>query len=549
MSQVFIIREDNMRISVALHAMASFGLSALLFLATASFLVAQGPTATLSATSLYYFSVNHLSSGVLGIAPVPPFSLSVTLTNTGPVTLQINEISVVALPMGYPDVWLSQWSQSNTCGASLPPEASCTITASYATFLGNNYAFLQITDNAADSPQVIQLSPGGPAFNERRIFTPSAPLPITIVNDTQQSASISGLASQSPEFSPATDCPGTLASGASCTVNVTYTPLIVGYTSSAVNLTINGSSIAFPVSGRSFTSEPVVIANLLSKKVLDVTGASVKDGAPIQQWAWNGLGQQQWNLVSNPAPLGSEEADTFTIVSIASGKVLDVPGGSQANGTALQQWSANGSSQQKWVFEEASNADCSQCHLIQPWSDKAASGLDVTDGSTENGAGIQQWQIDYFDQQLWYLLPVQGATIINRLSGKALDATDASTENGTMIQQWTADGLGQQKWAFVPMAKYRSGIPTYTIFNTKTGKVLDVTSASYKNGTVIQQWDSNGSTQQQWQLVPTGDGYFKIMNVLTGKLLDVTDASAKDGALIQQWADDGGWQQLWSIVP
>ena len=78
------------------------------------------------------------------------------------------------------------------------------------------------------------------------------------------------------------------------------------------------------------------------------------------------------------------------------------------------------------------------------------------------------------------------------------------------------------------------------------GNNREIGSAS--NGALIQQWDENGSWQQQWDITPA-DSYYKIVNRLSGKLLDVTNASASNGTLIQQWSDEGGWQQQWYFVP
>ncbi|WP_338933258.1 RICIN domain-containing protein [Streptomyces netropsis] len=40
----------------------------------------------------------------------------------------------------------------------------------------------------------------------------------------------------------------------------------------------------------------------------------------------------------------------YTVTNLASGKVLDVVGGSQANGANVQQWEDNGTDAQKWRF-------------------------------------------------------------------------------------------------------------------------------------------------------------------------------------------------------
>jgi glucosylceramidase len=44
-------------------------------------------------------------------------------------------------------------------------------------------------------------------------------------------------------------------------------------------------------------------------------------------------------------------------------------------------------------------------------------------------------------------------------------------------------------------------------------------------------------------------GYFQIQSVATGKVLDVPGFSTSDGTLIQQYQANGGSNQKWSMVP
>ena len=75
--------------------------------------------------------------------------------------------------------------------------------------------------------------------------------------------------------------------------------------------------------------------------VIDVTGIATGNGAPLQLWAsWNGP-NQQWM----PVPLGN---GSYKLVSLNSGRCLDVPGASTANAVQFQQWDCNGSNGQSY---------------------------------------------------------------------------------------------------------------------------------------------------------------------------------------------------------
>src|SRR5262249_12396687 len=64
----------------------------------------------------------------------------------------------------------------------------------------------------------------------------------------------------------------------------------------------------------------------------------------------------------------------------------------------------------------------------------------------------------------------------------------------------------------------------YYIVNEASGKVLD-NSLSTINGTVIDQWQLYGGTNQQWNLVPQANGTVEIQNAQSGLALTATSGS------------------------
>jgi hypothetical protein len=105
--------------------------------------ITSGPNATLSPTSMtfHYF---HWHTYCLA-----PFPQTATLTNFGTETLSITGITIGG----------TGFSQTHTCGTSLGPLQSCTIsvsfhTNSYGTFTGA----LHVYDNAPGNPQSVALT-------------------------------------------------------------------------------------------------------------------------------------------------------------------------------------------------------------------------------------------------------------------------------------------------------------------------------------------------------------------------------------------------------
>ena len=60
----------------------------------------------------------------------------------------------------------------------------------------------------------------------------------------------------------------------------------------------------------------------------------------------------------------------------------------------------------------------------------------------------------------------------------------------------------------------------FKIVSRSSGKVLDVPNSSTLNNAIIQQVQDNGGANQQWALIPAGNGFYKIMNRNSAKVLE-----------------------------
>jgi hypothetical protein len=82
---------------------------------------------------------------------------TITLTNTGKVTLSISSITVAGANPG-------DFAQTSTCGASVAAGANCSLSVTFApTAMGSRTASLSISDNASGSPQTVSLTGTGVA--------------------------------------------------------------------------------------------------------------------------------------------------------------------------------------------------------------------------------------------------------------------------------------------------------------------------------------------------------------------------------------------------
>jgi hypothetical protein len=105
-----------------------------------------GTTAKLTPSSLNFGSVTVGTTSV---------TKAITLKNVGTTALAVTGIAVTGTNAG-------DFLQTHTCGASLAPGASCTISVQFKpTATGARSAAISVTDNAAGSPQQVALSGKG----------------------------------------------------------------------------------------------------------------------------------------------------------------------------------------------------------------------------------------------------------------------------------------------------------------------------------------------------------------------------------------------------
>jgi endo-1,4-beta-xylanase len=141
---------------------------------------------------------------------------------------------------------------------------------------------------------------------------------------------------------------------------------------------------------------------------------------------------------------GSGDVDTsktYRIISVNSGKALDVCGPSTADGALTQQWDYVGGTNQKWRFESVGGG---YYRLRSQYSNKC---LDVAGGSTADGALTQQWSCHDGDNQRWRVIKLGSEVVIEaKHSGKVLDVRGVSTANGAKVQPYTRYDTANQRW-------------------------------------------------------------------------------------------------------
>nr|WP_053711760.1 RICIN domain-containing protein [Streptomyces sp. NRRL B-3648] len=132
-----------------------------------------------------------------------------------------------------------------------------------------------------------------------------------------------------------------------------------------------------------------------------------------------------------------------TVVNKGSGKCVDARSAASADGTAVQQYSCNGSTAQNWQLVATSGG----YYRVSSNLD-ATKAWDVTGVATADNATVQLWTYSSGNNQQWQpVAEADGAYhFVNRNSGKCLDVPSASTADSVQLVQYTCNGTAAQSF-------------------------------------------------------------------------------------------------------
>jgi FG-GAP-like repeat/Abnormal spindle-like microcephaly-assoc'd, ASPM-SPD-2-Hydin len=197
----------------------------------------QIPGVTLSGASLAFGSQTVATSS----APQ-----MLVMSNSGSATLGISGIAIGGSNG-------SQYTQTNNCPNNLAAGGSCTINVTFdPTASGTASASLTITDGASGSPQTVSLlgegvapsvllSPPGLTFATQTVGTTSPPQLVTLTNAGSQTLALTSI-TPSTGYAQTNNCGLSLAPGAACSLNVTFTPTVTGAQTGVITIVDNAAA-------------------------------------------------------------------------------------------------------------------------------------------------------------------------------------------------------------------------------------------------------------------------------------------------------------------
>jgi hypothetical protein len=198
----------------------------------------------------------------------------------------------------------TDFAQTNTCGTSVPPKASCMISVTFTpTASGARSASVSVADNAGESPQTVALSGTGTSnvtvtplaltFPTQVLGTTGTAQIVTLKNGGTTAVTISSVAitgTNSGDFSQTNTCGTSVAGGASCTASVSFKPTGVGHRSASLVFTdsagtqtvaIQGTGTAANISPKKLNFAAQTVGTTSAAQVVTLMNASTTTAITI----------------------------------------------------------------------------------------------------------------------------------------------------------------------------------------------------------------------------------------------------------------------------
>jgi hypothetical protein len=141
--------------------------------------------------------------------------------------------------------------------------------------------------------------------------------------------------------------------------------------------------------------------------------------------------------------------------------------------------------------------------------------------------------------------------VVNENSGLCEGAAGGATANGTAVEQLAcaSPATASQQWEFVPV-----GSGQYEVLNVNGasgGESWNVTggTSATGNSVPIQIWSYGGATNEQWEAVSLGNGYYEFIADNSGLCLDTPGDATTVGLQLDQYTCNGTEAQAFRLVP
>jgi len=211
------------------------------------------------AAPVVIFVAASLAFGPVNVAATSDVK-TMSLRNSGDALLTISGITLAGTDS-------NQYTQSNDCGTSLSPAASCLISVTFKpTSPGDKTASVNVSSNAGAEPAsfpltgkgtapVVTLSSAAVAFGNLAVGQTSDARTVTLKNEGDATLNLSDVTltgADAIQFVLTHDCGATVAAGQSCVLTLRFKPTTAGDKAASVSIVTNaaGSPASLPIAGK-----------------------------------------------------------------------------------------------------------------------------------------------------------------------------------------------------------------------------------------------------------------------------------------------------------
>jgi len=301
-----------------------------------------------------------------------------------------------------------------------------------------------------------------------------------------------------------------------------------------------------------------IVSAVDTSRVLDVRGASAKDGAQVIAYAQSSKNpaNQRWTFAVTDDILDAEAtahkgdlADgTYNVTSALDGTyALSLRTASKDNGTAASLTKKASKQEQSWIVK---HVGVGYVTITNAYSGKV---LDVRGGVSADGKSIIQWapKSGTARNQLW--IAAKGSDGSIKLTSalasdrfRTLAVYGGSAREGASIVLALRKGSSDaaQRWTFAHPSTTTTQPSTSDVADgvyqistmLNTGKSLDVAGASKKEGAGVKLWTTGAKANQYWTLSHDSEGYVHLTCVNSGLELSYASGALKQSATPYPWA-------------
>ena len=150
---------------------------------------------------------------------------------------------------------------------------------------------------------------------------------------------------------------------------------------------------------------------------------------------------------TDPPQSGVINSGRYALISLATGRAIEVESRDSVNGADLIQRAYRGREYQQFDIQHLGN------DLYSIRAAHSGKSMDVYEFNTEPGGELRQWDFTGADNQLWVMSASGNGSVsmVSLFSGLAVEATPYSLWRGGDVQQANHSGSEYQQWELVPV--------------------------------------------------------------------------------------------------